>query len=304
MRIILIGQAAFAEKSLDTLRSKGEDVLAVFCPPDRTPDRFDPVKKRALALDVPVYQQRSMKGPEVLERFQALDADLAVLAFVTQIVPPPVFNAPKLGSICFHPSLLPKYRGGSAINWTLINGETKTGISWFWVDEGIDTGPLLVQKEAPIGPEDTTGTLYFDTLFPLGIEALGEAVELIEAGDPPRVAQDESLANYDPLCRDEHAGIDWSRPAQQVFDLIRGCDPQPGAFCRWQGGKLRLYECHLQPAEGGTAAGQVVSAGGGTVGIALNGGTLTVGKMRGEGGKAAAAEVAGTVGLSVGARLG
>lgn len=304
MRIILIGQAAFAEKALDTLRSKGEDVLAVFCPPDRTPDRFDPVKKRALALDVPVYQQRSMKGPDVLERFQALDADLAVLAFVTQIVPPPVFNAPKLGSICFHPSLLPKYRGGSAINWTLINGETKTGISWFWVDDGIDTGPLLVQKEAPIGPEDTTGTLYFDTLFPLGIEALGEAVELIEAGDPPHIVQDESQANYDPLCRDEHAGIDWSRPAQQVFDLIRGCDPQPGAFCQWQGGKLRLYECHLQPAEGGAAAGQVVSVGGGTVGIALSGGTLAVGKMRGEGGKAAAAEVAGTVGLGVGARLG
>lgn len=304
MRIILIGQAAFAEKSLDTLRSKGEDILAVFCPPDRTPDRFDPVKKRALALDVPVYQQRSMKGPEVLERFQALDADLAVLAFVTQIVPPPVFNAPKLGSICFHPSLLPKYRGGSAINWTLINGETKTGISWFWVDEGIDTGPLLVQKEATIGPEDTTGTLYFDKLFPLGIEALGEAVGLIEAGDPPRIVQDESQANYDPLCRDEHAEIDWSRPAQQVFDLIRGCDPQPGAFCQWQSGKLRLYDCRLQPAEGGAAAGQVVSVDGGTVGIALNGGTLTVGKMRGEGGKAAAAEVAGTVGLGVGARLG
>ena len=304
MRIILIGQAAFAEKSLDTLRSKGEDVLAVFCPPDRTPDRFDPVKKRALELDVPVYQQRSMKGPEVLERFQALDADLAVLAFVTQIVPPPVFNAPKLGSICFHPSLLPKYRGGSAINWTLINGETKTGISWFWVDEGIDTGPLLVQKEAAIGPEDTTGTLYFDKLFPLGIEALGEAVDLIEAGDPPRIVQDESQANYDPLCRDEHAGIDWSLSAQQVFDLIRGCDPQPGAFGQWQGGKLRLYDCRLQPAEGGAAAGQVVSVGDGMVGIALNGGTLAVGKMRGEGGKATAAEVAGTVGLGVGARLG
>lgn len=303
MRIILIGQAAFAEKALDTLRSKGEDVLAVFCPPDRAPDRFDPVKKRALELEVPVYQQRSMKGPEVLERFQALDADLAVLAFVTQIVPPPVFNAPKLGSICFHPSLLPRYRGGSAINWTLINGETKTGISWFWVDDGIDTGPLLVQKEAAIGPDDTTGTLYFDTLFPLGIEALGEAIDLIEAGDPPRIVQDESQANYDPLCRDEHAGIDWSRPARQVFDLIRGCDPQPGAFCHWQGRKLRLYDCRLRPAEGEAAAGQVISVGAGTVGIALNGGTLSVGKMRGEEGKAAAAEVAGTVGLSTGARL-
>ena len=141
----------------------------------------------------------------------------------------------------------------------MINGETRTGISWFWVDDGIDTGPLLVQKEVAIGPDDTTGTLYFDTLFPLGIEALGEAIDLIEAGDPPRIVQDESQANYDPLCRDEHAGIDWSRPARQVFDLIRGCDPQPGAFCHWQGRKLRLYDCRLQPAEGATAAGRIVS---------------------------------------------
>ena len=98
-----------------------------------------------------------------------------------------MFNAPRLGSICFHPSLLPKYRGGSAINWTLIKGETKTGISLFWVDEGIDTGPILLQKEARIDPDDTAGTLYFNTLFPLGVEAIGEAVDLIKAGNPPRL---------------------------------------------------------------------------------------------------------------------
>lgn len=304
MRIILIGQAAFAERTLDALRDKGEEILAVFCPPDRAEGRFDPVKKRALELDIPVHQQRSMKGPEVLEKFQALAADLAVLAFVTQIVPPPVFNAPKLGSICFHPSLLPKYRGGSAINWTLINGETTTGISWFWVDEGIDTGPLLVQKEVAIGPEDTTGTLYFNKLFPLGIEAVGEAIDLIRAGNPPRLVQDESRANYDPLCRDEHAGIDWSMPAQQVFNHIRGCDPQPGAFFHWQGHKLRLYECRLQPPHTSGVAGHVVGVGSGTVRVALNGGTLVAGKLRGEGGKVAADELAGELGMGVDARLG
>ena len=304
MRIILIGQAAFAEKTLDKLRDRGEEVLAVFCPPDRVEGKFDPVKKRAVELDIPVYQHRSMKGTEVLDKFQELNADLAVLAFVTQIVPPPVFKAPTLGSICFHPSLLPKYRGGSAINWTLINGEKKTGISWFWVDEGIDTGPLLIQKEVEIGPEDTTGTLYFNKLFPLGIEAAGEAIDLIQAGNPPRIVQDESQANYDPLCRDEHSGIDWSQPAQAVFDHIRGCDPQPGASTTWQGQKIRLYDCSLQQTGGSATPGQVVAIGSGTVSIALNGGTVVAKKIRGESGKIAADELAGQSGIQVGSRLG
>ena len=304
MRIILIGQAAFASSALDKLRDRGEEVLAVFCPPDRVEGKFDPVKKRAVELDIPVYQHRSMKGTEVLDKFQELNADLAVLAFVTQIVPPPVFNAPTLGSICFHPSLLPKYRGGSAINWTLINGEKKTGISWFWVDEGIDTGPLLIQKEVEIGPEDTTGTLYFNKLFPLGIEAAGEAIDLIQAGNPPRIVQDESQANYDPLCRDEHSGIDWSQPAQAVFDHIRGCDPQPGASTTWQGQKIRLYDCSLQQTGGSATPGQVVAIGSGTVSIALNGGTVVAKKIRGESGKIAADELAGQSGIQVGSRLG
>ena len=304
MRIILIGQAAFAEKTLDKLLDKGEEVLAVFCPPDKSEGKFDPVKQRAIELSIPVYQQKSMKGPEVLEKFKELDADLAILAFVTQIVPLPVFNAPKHGSICFHPSLLPKYRGGSAINWTLINGETKTGVSWFWVDDGIDTGPLLIQKEVQIGPEETTGTLYFNKLFPLGIEAIDEAIALIKAGNPPRIVQDESQANYDPLCRDEHSGIDWSRPAQEIYDHIRGCDPQPGASTIWQGEEIRLYNCSLQKSRGSATPGQVVAIGGGIVSIAVNGGAVVAKKIRGESGKVAADELAGQVGIQVGSQLG
>jgi len=303
MRIILIGQAAFAEKTLDKLVGKGEEVLAVFCPPDAPGGRLDPVKQRALQLGIPVHQSRTLKGPEVREQFVALQADLAILAFVTQIVPPPVFNAPRLGSICFHPSLVPKYRGGSAINWTLIKGETKTGISLFWVDEGIDTGPILLQKEARIDPDDTAGTLYFNTLFPLGVEAIGEAVDLIKAGNPPRIPQDESRANYDPLCRDEHARIDWSRPAQEVYNLIRGCDPQPGAHAIWQGKMVRFYDCRLRREASTAAPGQVVEIGEETMSMAVPGGTIIAKRVRGEGGKIAAAEFAKQAGLGVGAQL-
>ncbi|MGE0821987.1 MAG: methionyl-tRNA formyltransferase [Candidatus Binatia bacterium] len=304
MRIILIGQAAFAEKTLEKLVDKGEEVLAVFCPPDAPGGKFDPVKQRALQLGIPVHQHKTLKTPEVREQFVSLQADLAILAFVTQIVPPPVFNAPRFGSICFHPSLLPKYRGRSAINWTLINGESKTGISLFWVDEGIDTGPILLQKEVTIDPNDTTGTLYFNTLFPVGVDAIAEAVDLIKAGNPPRIVQDKTLANYDPPCGDEHAGIDWKKPAQQVYNLIRGCDPQPGAHTLWQGKILRFYECRLQKGETSAAPGQVVGIGTEDLSVATPGGIIVAKKVRGEGGKVSAAEFAQQNGIQIGSQLG
>ena len=131
MRIILIGQAAFAEKTLDKLLDKGEKVVAVYCPIDPPSGKFDPVKQKAIQLGIPVRQHKSFKAPEVCDEFVALNADLAILAFVTQIVPQQVFSVPKLGSICFHPSLLPKYRGASAINWALIRGEIVTGLYTF-----------------------------------------------------------------------------------------------------------------------------------------------------------------------------
>jgi methionyl-tRNA formyltransferase len=242
MRIILVGQAAFAEKVLDGLRDNGHAVAVVYCPPDAPSGKPDPVKARALALGVPVRQHSSLKRPEVRREFEEYNADLAVLAYVTQIVPQSVFEVPRLGSICFHPSPLPKYRGGSAINWQIIKGETATAVSIFWVDPGIDTGPILLQKPAVIGPDDTAGSLYYDTLFPLGVQAVVEAVQLIAAGTAPRLPQDASKGSYDPLCRDEHAKIDWSFPVQQVYNLIRGCDPQPGAYTMYNGQLLRLYE--------------------------------------------------------------
>jgi methionyl-tRNA formyltransferase len=244
-----------------------------------------------------------MKTPEVLEKFVSLNADLAILAFVTQIVPPPVFNAPRLGSICFHPSLLPKYRGRSAINWALINGETKTGVSLFWVDEGIDTGPILLQKEVAVDPDDTTGTLYFNKLFPVGVEAIGEAVDLIKAGNPPRIVQDESQANYDPPCGDEHARIEWGKSAQDVYNRIRGCDPQPGAYATWQSKMVRFYDCRLRRETTTATPGQVVEIGQEELSVAVPGGVIVAKKVRGEGGKVSGAEFAKQAGIEVGVQL-
>jgi methionyl-tRNA formyltransferase len=300
----LIGQAAFAEKSLDKLIEKGEEVVAVYCPPDPPNGKFDSVKQKALDLSIPVHQHKTLKAPEVREEFITLNADLAILAFVPYIVPPQVFSVPRWGSICFHPSLLPKYRGASAINWALIKGESVTGITLFWVDKGIDTGPILLQKKVQVDPDDTTGSLYFNKIFPLGIEAIGEAVDLINKGDPPRIVQDEAKATYDPPCRDEHARIDWSKPAQEVYNLIRGCDPQPGAHTTYNGKMVRIFDARLQSAAATPSAGQVTGIGTDDITVALNGGVLTVKRMRGEGGKIAAADFAQQVDLKVGDRLG
>jgi len=306
MRIILVGHAAFAEKVLDTLVKKGEEVEAVFCPPDVPGGKIDPVKQLALGLAIPVYQHRSLKAPEVQAEFAALKADLAILAFVTQIVPLQVINTPRLDGICFHPSLLPKYRGGSAINWTLIKGETKTGVTIFWPDAGIDTGPILLQKGAEVSPDDTTGTLYFNKLFPLGVEAISEAVDLIKTGRAPRILQDESQATYDPLCRDEHARITWSQPVQQVYNLIRGCDPQPGAHTAWQGKRVRVYDCRLHPGQQGKVPGQVIGVESEGFVVAAQGGGILVKRVRLEGSdkKISAAEFAAVAGIRPSEQLG
>jgi len=296
MRILLVGQAAFAEEVLRGLETAGDTIAAVVCPPDAavTPD---PVKKTALERGVPVHQFPSLKVPEARRAFEAAEADLGVLAFVTQIVPEPLLHVPRRTSICFHPSLLPRYRGGSAIAWQLIRGEPRSGVTVFWPDAGIDTGPILLQREAPVDPDDTAATLYYRTLYPLGVQAVVDAVALVRSGRAPRQVQDEAEASYDPLCRDEHARIDWTRPASEVHNLVRGCDPQPGAHSGWRGTRLRLFGPRRVAAPGGAAPGTVLAIDAEGITIAAASGAVRCARARGDGAKGAAAEVAAAAGL-------
>ena len=304
MRILLVGQAAFAAEVLQRLEAAGETIAGVVCPPD-APGKPDPLKQAAEARGVPVQQFRSLKTPEARRAFEEARADLAALVYVTQIVPETLLRLPRLTSICFHPSLLPRYRGGSAIAWQLIRGETRTGVTVFWPDAGIDTGPILLQREAPVDPDDTAGTLYYRTLYPLGVQAVVDAVALIREGRAPRIPQDESRASYDPLCRDEHAAVDWARPAAEVHNLIRGCDPQPGAHTVWRDARLRLYESRRVPGKAGAAPGTVFAIGGEGITVACgDGGAVRCARARDGGTKAAAAGLAHTIGLEPGARLG
>lgn len=250
MRIVLIGQAAFGAQVLQRLVERGEKVVGVFAPPD-APTKAEPLAEAARKLGIPVFQPKRLKDPEVYETFLKLAPDLGIMAYVTEIVPVRILEIPTLGTIQYHPSLLPKHRGGSAINWAIINGESKTGLTIFWPDKGIDTGPILLQKEVEISPDDTVGSLYFNKLFPLGVEAILEAVDLIKQGKAPRIPQNESEATYEPLCTEEYAIINWDKPASQIYNLIRGTNPQPGATTFFRGKKLKIFDCelHLKPYE-------------------------------------------------------
>jgi methionyl-tRNA formyltransferase len=301
MRIAIMGQAAFGAKVLETLSDRGEEIIAALLPQGKAGGKPDPLKTAADGRGIQALQPASYKAPETLEAFRATNPDLLIMAFVTDIIPFSFFDVPTRGAICYHPSLLPRHRGGSAINWAVIMGDQETGLSIFWTGAGIDTGPVLLQKRILIGPEDTTGSLYFNSLFPLGVQAIAESVDLIKAGRAPRLIQDEGLATYEPLCNDSVSRIDWGKPAAEVHNLIRGCDPQPGAYSFYRGEKVRFFETRLAETAGQDAQpGEVLAADEGGFIVATRGGAVRIGKVRTEAGKQDAAAFAAETGLKPG----
>lgn len=307
MRIVVHGQQAFGKSVFEKLIERGEDVIAVYCAPDPPGGgRPDPLKEAALARKLPVYQPRSFrKDPGVAEEFAKLQADLCVMAYVTLIVPETILNRPTQGTIQYHPSLLPRHRGPSSINWPIIGGETRTGLTIFWPDEGLDTGPILLQKEVDILETDTLGSLYFDKLYPMGVEAMIEAVDLVKAGKAPRIRQDDAQATYEGWCKKENVQIDWQKPVQEIWNLIRGADPQPGAWTTYQGATVQIFDA--RKVAGGAAAppGEVTAIDDAKLTVAAPGGHIEVSRVRADGGqKISGAAFAKSVGLQAGARLG
>ena len=304
MRIIVMGQQAFGKAVLEAMLARGDQVVAVHCAPDRQGRPADPIKVFALEKGLPVHQPASYKDPAALAALRALEADLCVMAFVTIFVPEEARGIPTHGSICFHPSLLPLHRGPSSINWPIIGGATETGITVFYPDDGLDEGDILLQKEVEIGPDDTLGSVYFDKIFQLGVDAMLESVDLIRAGKAPRRVQDHAKATYESWCKREHAEIDWNQPAGQVYNLIRGTNPQPGAWTTFDGKTLQIYDS-AKAGGGGGAPGEVIEVADESFTVAAQGGAIRVQRVRPAGeGKIGAGEFAATAGLSVGARLG
>jgi methionyl-tRNA formyltransferase len=303
MRIVLIGQAAFGEKVFEALLGSGEEVVAVYAPPDSSPGKSNTLVALAEAQGIATRQPQKMRSLDVIEDYKRFRADLNVMAFVTDIVPASMLNYPQLGTIQYHPSLLPRHRGASAINWAVINGEDKTGLSIFWPDEGLDTGPILLQKEVDIGPDETMGDVYFNKLFPLGVQGMVEAVGLVREGTAPKIKQDLTQGEYEPVCRS--MSVDWAYPVSIVYNVIRGCNPSPGAATIYKGQNLRIFDCEKQPGSGRQAPGTILQITPKGFLVAANGGSLLVKRVQTDGStKMDIEEFGNTFGLRVGDRLG
>ena len=307
LRIALFGQAPLAVDCASRLVEDGHDIVAVYAPPDT--GRPDALVTRAEELGIPVFRRRYFRRksgeaiPAALASYRDLGAELNVLASMTSFLPSQMTDAPVHKSLCFHPSLLPRFRGGNAMQWQIIEGERESGVTIFVPDDGVDTGPIVVQKGGvEIGPSDTTGTLFFEKLYPLGIEAVVEAVSKIASGRAELRKQDETRATSQGLVDDRVAAIPIDRPADEIDRRVRGCDPQPGAFVRVRGAPLRLYDASLELEVAGEPGAITALDETGMV-LALKGGSLRVGRVRGDGRKEPAQSFAQRMGLGVGERV-
>jgi methionyl-tRNA formyltransferase len=304
MRLIVMGQQAFGKDALVKILEAGTDeVVAVYCEPDREGSAVDPIKEYALEKGLTVEQPAHFKEQETLEQLASYDADLMVMAFVNVFVPEAARDTPKQGSICFHPSLLPLHRGPSAVNWPIIMGSDKSGYSWFYPTDGLDEGDILLQWECPIQPNDTVINLYFKNIYPSAIDSVLQVCDLFRDGKPPRHAQDESKATYERRCTKKHAHIDWFKPVGQVYNLIRGTNPAPGAWTTVNGQELSVYDS--SPVAGDGVAGRVMAISDEGVSVQSVGGRLLIKRVKPAGGaKISAGEWASDAGIKVGDSLG
>src|SRR5258707_11266373 len=230
MKIAIIGQQDFGKAVLDAFVARGDQVAAVFCAPEKEGARPDALRLAAQEKGLRLHQFKSLRAPEAAQAMREADAEIGIMAFVLQFAPQEFVTIPKHGTIQFHPSLLPKYRGPSSINWPIIKGDTETGLTIFRPSDGLDEGAVVLQKKTTIGPDDTLGTVYFDRLFPMGVKAMLEAADLVLAGKHTETVQDESQATYEGWCRKAEARLNWANHVDFVYNAIRGCNPAPGAW--------------------------------------------------------------------------
>jgi len=304
MRLIVMGQQAFGKDVLAKLLDTGTDeVVAVYCEPDKDGKPVDPIKEFALEKGLPVEQPANFDDQATLDTLAGYKADLMVMAFVNVFVPEAARDTPTHGSICFHPSLLPLHRGPSAVNWPIIMGSTKSGYSWFYPSDGLDEGDSLIQWECPIEPDDTVIDLYFKKIYPHAVDSVLTVVDLYRAGNPPRIVADEAEATYERRCNKNHAQISWHRPIKQVYDLIRGTNPAPGAWTTLNGAEVGIFDCEPVPGDG--ISGRIREITDDGISVQCVGGRILVKRVRPAGeGKMSAAEWAASVGLKPGDTLG
>ena len=309
MRVAIVGQQDFGKAVLEAFLARGDQVAGVFCAPEKPGARPDALRAAAQEKGVPVFQFASLKSDEAKNAMKGLNAELGIMAFVLQFAPQDFVGIPTHGTIQFHPSLLPRHRGPSSINWPIIRGDSKTGLSIFRPTDGLDEGPVILQKATHIGPDDTLGSVYFDRLFPMGVQAMLEAADLVIAGRHREYAQDESQASYEGWCRKGEARINWASHVDAVYNLIRGCNPAPGAWTTLEGKELQIFDARKIPVRTFGAVkgriGEIVEATGNSFQVTAQGGRIEVLRAKlGDGKKVAAADLLAAGSLKSGHLLG
>jgi methionyl-tRNA formyltransferase len=309
MKIAIIGQQDFGKAVLEAFLARGDEVAGVFCAPEKPGAKADPLRAAAEEKKLKVFQFKSLRGDDAHDALRGLNVDLGIMAYVLQFAPDSLVKIPRLGTIQYHPSLLPRYRGPSSINWPIIRGDTRTGLTIFRPNEGLDEGPVVLQKECEIGPDETIGEVYFSKLYPMGVQAMLEAADLVFAGKHREVVQDESQASYEGWCRDGEARIHWGHHVDFVYNLIRGCNPAPGAWTTLNGKKVQIFDArkHLfrRYADVVGKIGEVSEVTDASFRVTAQGGVIEVLRARGEDGKkVSGGDFARANGLSSGVILG
>jgi len=309
MRIAIIGQQDFGKAVLDAFLARGDEVAGVFCAPEKPGAKADPLRATAQEKGLKVYQFKSLRDPEAHAAMKGLKVDLGIMAYVLQFAPGSLVGIPRLGTLQYHPSLLPKYRGPSSINWPIIRGDTRTGLTIFRPTEGLDEGPIVLQRECDIGPDETLGDVYFNKLYPMGVKAMLDAADLVLAGKHKETTQDESQASYEGWFREAEARINWANPVDFVYNLIRGSNPAPGAWTTLNGRKLQIFDARKHVArryaEVKGKIGEVSDVTEASFKVTAQGGTIEVLRARGEDGKKlSGGDFARAAGLSSSTRLG
>lgn len=263
-RIVYMGTPQFAVPTLEALISHNENVVAVVTQPDRPKGRGrklapPPVKEVALAAGLPVLQPKSIKTEEFLAEIAAYKPDLIIVVAFGRLLPKPLIDLPQYGTINIHASLLPKYRGAAPIQWSLINNEAETGVTIMQMDEGLDTGDILLPGRIPIEADDTSETLS-DKLSSLGGDLIIEAIKRIKEGNLPATRQNEADATMAPLLCKQEGIIDWHKSATEISGLIRGLDPWPTASTTLDGEQLKLFLPGVLPGEDTDPPGTILRA--------------------------------------------
>lgn len=280
MKIVFMGTPEFAVPCLQKIIDEGHEVVAVVTQPDKPKGRgkklaMPPVKELALKYDIPVYQPLKAREESFVDTLKEMNPELIVVVAFGQILPKSILDIPKYGCVNVHASLLPRYRGAAPLNWVIINGEEKTGVTTMYMDEGLDTGDMILKSEIPLDDEITAGELH-DKMMIDGAKVLKETIDLIEKGEAPREKQSNENTCYSPIMNKSLGNIDWNKSAIDIHNLVRGINPWPSAYTTYEGQTMKIWKTKVIDKNSDKDPGTIISVDKEGINVSTSEGTVQI----------------------------